>query len=225
MSRLAEGRGLLFYCDPDGTFVFGKPKDKGAATFYLSCKKTNPAQNNILSATMTGDLSQVFSEVTVCGQVQGSEKIGVIDGIEIDKAKSINVMSTSSLKIPSEFPFYKPMVQKINKDFTSAKREASLLLEQQKSKMLSIEYTVPFHSQNGKNWRANEIVHVEDENFMWKGKHLSGDFLIYSRTFQRDKKHSITKLKIGPMGKTLSDGSFEMLPDTLEANGYTFVEK
>lgn len=222
LHRLADGRGLLFYCKPDGTFVLGKPKDRGVASFALTCKKSNPAQNNVLSATMTGDISQAYSEVTVYGQVQGSVKIGEIDGVEFDSPSSINVKATSAMKLPDEFPFYKPQVHRLNKDFTSAKREASRLIEQHKTRMFSLEYTVPGHSQNGKNWRANEIVHIEDENFVWKGKRLSGNFLIHSRTFTRDKKQSITKLKIGPFGKVLDDGSFKMQPDT--DNGYAFVE-
>jgi prophage tail gpP-like protein len=195
--RFADGRGLLFWCEPDGTFTLGKPKDKGAAIFSLRCKKDAPEQNNVLSATIASDISQSYSSVTVSGQCQGLD--------EWDLPTTVNVKATKALSVPDEFPFYKPLVHKVNKDTTSAKREASRLLEQSKARMLSFEYVVKGHSQNGKNWTANEICHIEDDNFTLNGHALSGDFLIYGRTFSRDKSKTTTTLKLGLPGVILSE--------------------
>jgi prophage tail gpP-like protein len=195
--RFADGRGLLFWCEPDGTFTLGKPKDKGNATFFLRNKKSDPSRNNVLSATIVSDISQSHSSVTVVGQAQGQDDWGL--------PSMVNVKATKSMSVPSEFPFYKPLVRKMNKDTTSAKREASRLLEQSKARMLSLQYVVPYHSQNGKNWRANELCHVEDDDFVLDGKALSGDYLIYSRTFSSEKSRTTTTLKLGLPGVILNE--------------------
>ena len=209
LRRFADGWGLLFYSEVDGTFRFGKPKAKGPALYYLYCRKSDPSRNNILSGTVATNIGESYSSVTVIGQVQGEQTVGFVQSgateIPITQEIPTNVKATKALSVPDEFPFYKPLVHWLNKDTTSAAREASRLLEQSKAKMLSLEYTVPFHSQNRQNWQINEMCHVEDENIYVKGKYLSGDFLIYSRTFVRDKTQSITKLKLGLPGVILHD--------------------
>lgn len=58
-----------------------------------------------------------------------------------------------------------------------------------------LEYRVQGHSQNGRNWKINEICNVYDEIF-----NISGNFLIYKRTFELNKDGAYTVLKLSYPG-------------------------
>lgn len=182
LSRYAAARGLLFFLEPDGTFVFGKPKERGATEFTIVIRRDGVG-NNVEEGEVIEDISKRFSKVLVVGQQQGDEDVDVDD---------INV---SGIAKDSTFPFYKPFVQVMNNDATSPAHLARLTLNQQRAEGLVATYTVSGHSQGGKNWTANSLVRVEDE----VGE-LSGVFLIYNRTFEGPKPKPITRLTIGLPG-------------------------
>lgn len=96
------------------------------------------------------------------------------------------------------FPFYKPLVVTDNNDARSPKLHAQMLMEKQKYAGFQISYRVPFHSQNGENYKINEICHIEDEVLA-----LDGDYLIYGRSFEMSKQGSYTTLKIGLPGMSV----------------------
>ncbi len=178
----AGSRGMMFFCLPDGTMVFGKPKEKGEPVFNLLCTKDGK-ENNELEGEIVKDISKRYSKITVIGQQQG------LDGIE---TTAINTKATIPDK---EFPFYKPMVAKNNNDYQSPKLHARMLLERSRHQGFQLNYKVPSHSQNGKNWTINELCSVKD-----KVLNVEGTYLIYSRTFEMSKQGVYTSLKLGIPG-------------------------
>ncbi len=186
----AASRGMMFFAMPDGTFVFGKPKEGGEPTFHLVAKKraTSP-ENNAMEGTRTRDISRRFSKIIVVGQQQGTD----IMGTGADGAAQINTLAV----VPDPtFPFYKPYVATDNNDERSPKLHGQMLLEQMKHDGFRLEYRVSGHSQNGTNWAINKICRVTDERFG-----IDGDYLIYGRAFEMSKDSGVTtRLTLGYPG-------------------------
>jgi prophage tail gpP-like protein len=186
LKTYAGSRGLMFYAMPDGTFVFGKPKDGGVPQYTFIRRKSDPRENNVLEGTLDKNISRRYSKVTIVGQQQGTDSTGAGD------------ISTIYSATDPAFPFYKPYVAVDNNDAKSPKLRAQMMLEKQKYQGFQISYRVRGHSQNGKNYAINEMCHVIDEK--WK---LDGDYLIYGRTFEMSKQWAFTTLKIGLPGAIL----------------------
>lgn len=178
----AGSRGMMFFCLPDGTMVFGKPKEKGELLFNLLCTKDGK-DNNVLEGSEVKDISKRYSKITVIGQQQGT------DGIDT------NAINTKATIEDKDFPFYKPMVAKNNNDYQSPKLHARMLLEKSRHQGFQLNFKVPGHSQNGKNWTINELCSVKDEVL-----EREGTYLIYSRTFEMSKQGVYTSLKLGIPG-------------------------
>ena len=185
LKTYAASRGLMFFALADGTFVFGRPKAKGEPVFTLTCSKSGGG--NILEGEEIDDISKRFSKVTVIGQQQGQDDFGI-------DATKIN--SPSGVAQDPDFPFYKPCVTKDNNDSQSPELHARFLMEQQRHQGYQLHYTVQGHSQNGKNWRINELCRVKDEILG-----VDGVYLIYGRTMGRSRQSgTTTSLKLGPPG-------------------------
>lgn len=178
----AGSRGMMFFCLPDGTMLFGKPKEKGEPLFTLICTKDGK-NNNVLEGSEVKDISKRYSKITVIGQQQGT------DGIDI------NAINTKATIEDKDFPFYKPMVAKNNNDYQSPKLHARMLLEKSRHQGFQLNYKVPGHSQNRKNWTINELCIVKDEVL-----EREGTYLIYGRTFEMSKQGIYTSLKLGVPG-------------------------
>lgn len=182
LSRHAAARGLLFYARPDGTFVFGKPKARGADEFSLTLRKDGVG-NNIEEGSFTEDISKRYSKVVVIGQQQAGEDIDPDD---------VNTYGSATDKT---FPFFKPFVQTMHQNAAAPALLARLTLEQQRAEGFVLEYVVEGHSQRGKNWTINALCRVEDEV-----NEFTGTALIYGRTFEGDKKKPLTRLRLGLPG-------------------------
>jgi prophage tail gpP-like protein len=181
----AASRGLMFFAQPDGTFIFGRPKAKGEPMFTLTCTKSGVG-NNVLGGEEIDDISKRYSKVTVIGQQQGQDDMGM------DATK----ITTSGVTEDKGFPFYKPFVSTDNNDSQSPQLHARFLMEQQRHQGYQLLYRVQGHSQNNKNWRINELCKVHDEALG-----IDGVYLIYGRTFERSKQDgTFTSLKLGPPG-------------------------
>jgi prophage tail gpP-like protein len=196
LKRCATGRGLLFYCLPNGTFIFGKAKERGPASFTIISRKKNTLSNNAISGSLMRDISQCYSKITVLGDIQSLD----------DWDSPTKTKVSGSAFIPGNIiPYYKPQILTSNKDNVSPAREAAGHTGRQIAESLVLEYTVPLHSQNGSNWRINEICSVEDDDFKIAGSNIRDIFLIYGRTFTRDKRNgSITMLRLGYPGVIIS---------------------
>ncbi|MDR3631553.1 MAG: hypothetical protein P4L42_14620 [Desulfocapsaceae bacterium] len=185
LKTYAASRGLMFFAMPDGTFVFGRPKAKGEPVFTLTCTKSGVG-NNVLEGEEIDDISKRYSKVTVIGQQQGRDDMGM-DATQI---------TTQGVEEDKDFPFYKPFVSKDNNDSQSPSLHARFLMEQQRHHGYQLHYKVQGHSQNGKNWRINELCRVRDEVLG-----VDGVYLIYGRTMERSRQDgTVTRLKLGMPG-------------------------
>lgn len=183
LKQHAMERGLLFFCMPDGTFVFGNPKTSGRAEFFI-VNQLSGKGNNVVESNRVRDISRRYSSVTVMGQQQGED---FLEPEEINKAGQATDTS---------FPFHKPFVTHISADCKEPDRYAALVMNQQRFQGLQLTYVLNSHSQNGKNYQTNAICHVNDEVYGYNEK-----FLIYGRTFEMDENTGqITTLKLSEPG-------------------------
>lgn len=137
----AASRGMMFYSMPDGTLVFGKPKDGGEPLYFLTTRKDDPRNNNILEGRFVRDISRRYSKIVIVGQQQGMDMFGAVE------------VNTKAVVTDSDIPFYKPMVTTDYNDARSPKLHAQMLREQMRFEGYQVEYKVPGHTQNGRNWR------------------------------------------------------------------------
>lgn len=187
LREYAMSRGLMFWCAPDGTFVFGKPKNGGEPSFSLT-HRLGGVGNNVMEGEYEQDWSRRFSRITVIGCQQGQ------DHMEMDATR----VYTYGHAEDNEFPFRKPFVAKNNNDYQSPALHARLLKERMRHEGTRLTYKVARHSQNGANWTFNEMCHVRDED---EDFNLDGLYLIYGRTFRMDKREGqTTTLRLGPPG-------------------------
>lgn len=185
LSIYAASRGLMFFGLPDGTLVFGRPKAKGQP-LYTIINRLDGKGNNVTSGDEVDDISRRYSKITVVSQVQGHDE----DGMDTSK------LNPSYPVEDPTFPFYKPLVVTLNNDSQTPKLYARMLLEKQRHDGLQLTYTAPGHSQNGVNFKLNELVQVKDEML-----ERDGIYLIYNRKFKRSKQAgTTTELRLGPPG-------------------------
>lgn len=185
LKNYSLSRGMLFYCEPDGTLVFGRPLAKGAPEYSLQLLKSGKG-NNVIESDVIDDISKKYSKVTVIGQQQGSQDIVSATGIN----------TTKGVALDPDFPFYKPFVTQDNNDNVSPKERARLIMEKHRREGMQLIYTVGRHSQNRQNWMINKFCHIQDEK-----QGIDGDYLIYGRTFELSKEDGpTTKLKLGLPG-------------------------
>lgn len=185
LSIYAASRGLMFFGLPDGTLVFGRPKAKGKP-LYTIVNRLDGKGNNVTSGDEVDDISRRYSKITVIGQVQGHDEDGM-DTSKLDVRASVT---------DDSFPFYKPFVTRLNNDSQSPKLHARMLLEKQRHDGFQLTYTAAMHSQDGANWKINELVQVKDEML-----ERDGIYLIYNRKFKRSKQAgTTTELRLGPPG-------------------------
>jgi prophage tail gpP-like protein len=172
LREVADSRGLLFYCMPDGTLVFSKPLGKpvagGKPTFSLEYRDKN--RSRIKSAEMVDDFSQRYSKVTVISQQQSYEDIS---------AGAVNVKAS---RTDSEVPYYKPFVESVNDDSQSPSLLARQRIEQQRWRGRELRYTVAGHAQNGNVWAIDDLCMVRDDRFgLLNSLLICGRTLRYSR--------------------------------------------
>lgn len=180
----AASRGLMFFALPDGTLVFGRPRITGEAGFSITTS-LDGKNNNVEAGEEINDISRRYSKITVVSQVQGGDDFGM------DTSK-INVKKTVT---DAGFPFYKPLVVKLNNDSQTPELHGRMLLEKQRHDGYSLAYTASLHSQNGRNWSINELCTVNDEVL-----DIKRTLLIYNRRFRKNKQGSWTDIKLGPPG-------------------------
>ncbi len=191
LREYAHSRGLLFWCDTDGSFTFGRPRAAGGPKYNIVTRISRAAQglrdgqgNNAIAGELIQNISRRYSECIITGQQQGTDSL---------TAAEINTMAT---KRDETFPFYKPLVRRNNNDASSPALEARMELEKRKAEGFALRYTVAGHSQNGTNWRINEMTRVTDEVLG-----INGSYLIYGRTFIFDRDYGPqTELVLGYPG-------------------------
>lgn len=179
----AVSRGAMFFCLPDGTFVFGRPKAAGKPVFSITHGRTGKGNNAFRTKRMR-DNSRRYSSITVIGQQQGNDELS---------AGEINVSATVE---DSDAPFYKPYVTVLNDDDKSPEEYARMLMEMQKAESFQLCYYMRGHSQNGKNFTLNELARVRDGK-----RRIDGSYLIYGMTLELDRREGpFTALQLGYPG-------------------------
>lgn len=182
LKQYSASRGMMFFSLPDGTFVFGKPREKGTPLYTIVCTREGK-ENNVLEGEMVNDISKQYSKITVIGQQQGT-----------DSTES-NGINTKASATDSSVPFYKPMVVKDNNDYQSPALHSRMLMEKARHDGFQLRYKVPFHSQGGRNWAINELCTVKDEVLG-----IEGTYLIYGRTMELSRQGTYTSIKLGKPG-------------------------
>jgi len=187
LKMYAASRGLMFFSLPDGTFVFGRLKVGGEAAFKITHRMDGKG-NNVEQGEETIDISKRYSKVSVIGQQQGCDAMGM-DATQIQTRGSVS---------DPDFPFYKPFVQKNNNDSQSPALHARLLLEKMRHDGYQLSYRAAGFSQAGKVWTINELCKVKDEQ---PEMNIDGTFLIFNRKFTYDRSSgSQTFIKLGLPG-------------------------
>jgi prophage tail gpP-like protein len=190
LKEYSRSRGLIFFCEPGGRFVFGKPAEGGEAKFSIVHRKDGKG-NNVEAGGLDEDYSKRFSQVMIIGQKQGSALFS--------SATDLNV-STTVEDETGDLPdnFYKPFVQKDETGGDRQDLQARMALEKMRHEGFRLQYTVTGHSQNGKNWTINELASVVDED---PDIDINDTFLITGRTFHKSKDAgTVTKLRLGYKG-------------------------
>jgi prophage tail gpP-like protein len=187
LRSIAGSRGLLFYCRPDGSLVFGKPLS-AAEPLYRLTRRLDGAGNNIKSGGRTRDITKRWRTVTVVSQQQGED--------DFDDASEINVQA---VRTDNTHPLAsKTMVVTHNDDSGSPANEAILILGKQRREGFSLGYVTNDHAQDGRLWTINEMCTVEDDDMH---PPVRGKYLVYSRTFEKSKTGgTTTSVQLGLAG-------------------------
>lgn len=184
LKNYSLSRGMLFYCLPNGTLVFGRPMAKGEPDYTLTMKRDGKG-NNVIESDFIEDISRRYSKIIVIGQQQCSNAIFSTSGNKPGTARIVR-----------DFPFDKLYVSIDNNDNVSPAMRARLIEEKQRRESFKLEYKVGRHSQHGKNWQINKFCRVNDDV-----NGINKDYLIYGRTFElRKDSGPITKLRLGEPG-------------------------
>lgn len=81
VQNAAEANGLWPWFDPAGTLILGRPDVPKEASATLIMSRDNPDKNNVLNASLTRSLQDVYSEVRVLGQAAGAEGVRAMHGV------------------------------------------------------------------------------------------------------------------------------------------------
>jgi|GEM_PF-1827703 len=165
LKKAANSQGFLFWAAADGTFIIDKPAITGSPVFRIIGKT---AETNYIEGSVVDSIEDRHSEILIMGESQD------------DEGSISHVAAKLSAK---KFPFKRPLVVSWNEEEGLASRTAKLRLSAEDAKALELEYTVPGHAQNGKNWSMNVFCKVDDES-----NEASGVFLIVSREFTLSKE-------------------------------------
>lgn len=185
LSKFAREHGLLFWCNPDGSFVFGTPLTAGAPTYRLTLRRDGIG-NNVKHWKVRKDISKRYA--TTC----------VVNAPFIGK-NNVIVESTSVTVTDKTYPSWAIKKPYVTTSATTAEYLsffADSLITEQRHQGFTAEYTVKGFSQAGKLWNINKIVTVDDDV-----NGLHGNFLITGRTFVLSKKEgSVTKIRLSLLG-------------------------
>lgn len=180
LKSAAVARGLLFYANSAGQFVFGKPKSKEAAQCFFTVKKKPGggyySKSNILTGKHTADSMRHYRTIIVTGENSEGEQI----------YKEVTDETA---------PIAKTMVMPRN-DSTALGAYCQNIIDQQRFSATGLQYKVSGHSQNGRVFAVNTVGSVYDDALG-----MRGDYLLYGVGYSLSKKEGITStLSLGPGG-------------------------
>ena len=195
LQMYALSAGVMFFCLPDGTFQFNRPRVGGDPAFAFVFRRSGDG-NNALASEVEENIAKRYSKVIVVGQRQAE----AADGMDVTRTNVSDFVTDPS------FPFYKPFVQLSHNDSQTPKQHARLLLEKMRHDGTRLSYDLPRHSQNGTNFTVNQLARVMDEVNLLDGKPIDGIYLVSGRTFKLDKTAGpTTTVRLSPPG-LIEDG-------------------
>jgi prophage tail gpP-like protein len=159
LKKAANSEGYLFWVSPDGRFVFDRPAKTGSAEYKI---EGTAACVNYLEGSVTRTIEDRHSDIIVMGECQDDSDCKYVK---------------TKLHCAG-FPFKRPIVISWNENEGPAKKTADLRLVTEQAQAIKLEYTMPGHSQNGKNWAINKFCKVDDD---YNG--ANGVYLISRRSF------------------------------------------
>jgi len=177
LKKAANSQGFIFWCTSDGKLTFDYPAATGKAEFKIDGRDSGC---DYLEGSYDDSIDEIHSDIIVRGESQDTEG-GV--GYTLCKLKN------------SASPFYCPLVITWNEAERIASKVAAMHVANEKASGQTLDYTMPGHSQNGKNWAVNKFCAVND--FPNEAK---GVFIITSRRFslgREDGRKTILRLNPG----------------------------
>lgn len=178
LRKAAESNGVLFYCKPDGSFVFGKPKTSGSPVFSI-IRSPDGVSNNVKSGGRVRSIAKRYRTVKLIGQGGDGDNV-------------LAVVTDKSFPLP-----HKTFMAAVNDESNSAQAQAKLIMSRQRMESERLKYVVQGHSQGLRNWAINEICRVDDYAL---DKPIHGSYLIFGRTFSMTESGgSTTELELGPL--------------------------
>lgn len=166
----AQRHGLLLWMAPDGMLVFGRPIEADVAALFRAYLYANPqlaGRNNVLSASLTDDLSKRYSKITVVGQREGSDFIPA-DSHDLSKTVADGSWPCAYSK--------HLVIQRECKTPQEALQLARIEMKKRIASAWRLKLDVIGHSQDGNNYRANEACEAVIEPHG-----VSGKFIILGR--------------------------------------------
>ena len=196
LQTYALSKGLMFYSLPDGSFVFGRPLAGGDPDYTINVNKEGIGANYI-SAEVDQNISQRYSKVTVVGQQQAN----TLDGMD---ATRVNIKGTVT---DPDFPFYKPLVVASHNDSQTPKQHARMIMDKGRHDGFQLNYEMPRHSQDGRNFTINRMALLRDDIH-----NIHGSYLVSGRTFKLSKQSGPTTLLKLTLPGLVEDGSKPGVP-------------
>lgn len=179
---LALRRGLLFWCETDGTFVFGKPLAKGRSDFSLILDP-DANRTNLIDLSRARDMSERYQLIMVVASADGD------DAVTGGQHASATVTDT-------EVPLRRVKVEVFDADTMAPALRARQLKEQQRAAGRRYVATVARHSQNGLTWTPNRLCAIDN-----KVRGYRDTCLIYGRTLRLSKEAGqTTEVRLGLPG-------------------------
>jgi len=168
LKAIASSRGVQFYNAPDGTFVFGKPKNRGESKYFITVKKDG-----------SGDFKSFFPGKS--GRAKKSSrkhyKTIIVIGENNEEGTNFKKVFTDSTA-----PIDKTLVV-VRNDSTAIDACGKNLISQQRYESLNVNYIHAQHNQNGNVFLVNNFATIKDQAL-----NVSGNFLLYGAGYNLSKK-------------------------------------
>jgi len=68
---------MMFFALPTVRLCSGKPVDSEGPSYRFITRKSDPSENNILEGELDDNISKRYSKITVVGQQQGTNSMGL----------------------------------------------------------------------------------------------------------------------------------------------------
>jgi len=174
IQELVTGAGYQVLFEEEGRLYIGdlRRKRNDDTVRYKIINKRNNSTNNIISGSVTDDISGRYAMISVFSQ----SKTGV---------------NTKKTMVDSTVPSMKTMVVQVQSEPEPLKI-AQQLMEDQKQEGYSVRYEVPGHVQGHDFWRVNRFCSVDDEIL-----DIREDLVVYGRTFNFGRDGTTTSLTLG----------------------------